>query len=78
MKTAVSLPDDLFRRADALARRTGKSRSRVVLDALAEYLARREPNAVTTALDAFADELRPEPDAWGTEAGRRALKRSEW
>src|SRR4051794_12532771 len=57
MKTAESIPDDLFRQADALARRLGKSRSEVYREALADYVARREPGAVTRALDEIADEL---------------------
>ena len=47
MKTAVSIPDDLFRRADELASRLGKSRSEIYREALADYVARREPGAVT-------------------------------
>lgn len=78
MKTAISLPDDLHRRADALARRLGKSRSEVYRDALSEYLARREPQAVTDALDRLADELDLSPGPWLTEAGRQALERTEW
>ena len=42
MKTAVSLPDELFERAEELAARLGKSRSQVYREALAEYLFRRE------------------------------------
>ena len=57
MKTAVSIPDDLFRRAEDLARRLGKSRSQVYREALAEYVFRREPRSVTQALDEVADEL---------------------
>jgi predicted transcriptional regulator len=78
MKTAVSIPDDLFERAEELAQRLGKSRSQVYREALAEYLFRREPRSVTSALDELADELAPEADRWAVEAGRRALERSEW
>ncbi len=78
MKTAVSIPDDLFRRAEELARRLGKSRSQVYREALAEYVVRREPRAVTAALDKIADALGSESDAWLAEAGRRTLNRSEW
>jgi antitoxin MazE6 len=49
MKTAVSIPDSLFWRAEQLARRSGKSRSQLYREALAEYLARREPDPVTGA-----------------------------
>ncbi len=78
MKTAVSIPDELFRRADELAQRLGKSRSEVYREALAEYVFRREPRSVTASLDALADELASERDGWLSEAGRRTLTRSEW
>ncbi len=78
MKTAVSIPDDLFRRADELAGRLGKSRSEVYREALADYVARRDPGAVTRALDAIADDLTAEGDAFVTQAARQALERSEW
>jgi predicted transcriptional regulator len=78
MKTAVSIPDALFQRAEKLARRLGKSRSQIYQEALAEYVARREPAAVTTALDEVVAELGGDVDGWTAEAGRRALERSEW
>jgi len=78
MKTAVSIPDELFRRADAFARKFKKSRSQVYREALAEYLARREPNAVTAALDAVIADVGAEIDPWAAAASRAALERSEW
>lgn len=78
MKTAVSIPDDLFRRADELAERLGKSRSEVYREALADYVARREPGAVTRALDELVDELAADYDGVAANAARRALNRSEW
>jgi predicted transcriptional regulator len=67
-----------FARAEALAAREGKSRSQVYREALTEYVQRRDPRAVTAALDQLADELDPPRDAWSAEASRRALARSEW
>lgn len=78
MKTAISIPDALFRRAERLARRAGKSRSQLYQEALAEYLARREPAPVAAALDAILDELGEDSGGWQAAAGRRALERSEW
>lgn len=78
MKTAVSIPDELFRRADELAGRLGKSRSEVYREALADYVARRDVGAVTRALDEIADELMTEDAAFVTEAARQTLERSEW
>jgi predicted transcriptional regulator len=78
MKTAVSIPDELFRRADELAGRLGKSRSEVYREALADYVARRDPGAVTRALDEIADELAAEDDAFVAAAARQTLEGSEW
>jgi Arc/MetJ-type ribon-helix-helix transcriptional regulator len=78
MKTAVSIPDDLFRQADELARRLGKSRSEVYREALADYVSRREAGAVTRALDEIADELAGDGAEFAAEAARRTLEHSEW
>ncbi len=78
MKTAVSIPDELFRQADELASRLGKSRSEIYREALADYLARREPGAVTHALNVLADELSADSGEFASEAAREALQRSEW
>jgi predicted transcriptional regulator len=78
MKTAVSIPDELFRQADELARRLGKSRSQVYREALAEYVLRRDPRAVTGILDEVAGEFDAGRDAWASEAARQALERAEW
>lgn len=77
MKTAISLPDSLFERAERLAESLGKSRSELYRDALAEYMSRREKVIVTDEYNRLADEL-PETDRWAGEAGRRALERNEW
>ena len=78
MKTAVSIPDDLFARAEELAQRLGKSRSQVYREALADYVQRCEPQAITRTLDELAGELETGQDAWTSAAGRRALERTEW
>lgn len=78
MKTAISIPDDLFRRADELAGRLGKSRSELYRDALADYLGRREPGGVTSALNDLADELSKDRAGFVAEAARRTLEHSEW
>jgi metal-responsive CopG/Arc/MetJ family transcriptional regulator len=78
MKTAVSIPDELFSRADEMARKTGKSRSQLYQEALSEYLLRRDPGAVTQAMDEALTDIDPRPGAWVVEAGRQTLRRSEW
>ncbi len=78
MKTAISIPDDLFEQADRLARRSNRSRSQVFSDALREYLARHSPDEITEALDRALDEIGEAPDPFVRCAARRVLKRVEW
>ena len=78
MKTAVSIPDDLFRRADELAERLGKSRSEIYREALADYVERRDLAAVTSALNEIADEMAADQTGFIDHAARRTLERSEW
>jgi predicted transcriptional regulator len=49
MKTSISIPDDVFERAERLARRTKKSRSRLFSGAVSEYVDRHAPENVTDA-----------------------------
>ncbi len=77
MKTAVSIPDDLFEDADRLARRLGHSRSQLYSRALRDFVARHEPSSVTAALDAVVAE-ESAVDAFVARAGRHAVERSDW
>lgn len=51
MKTAISIPDELFRAADAAAKRLGLARSEFYRRALAAYLERHNEQLVTGALN---------------------------
>ena len=51
MKTAISLPDDVFTAADALAGRLGLSRSELYATAVAEFLVKHTASEVTARLD---------------------------
>jgi len=51
MKTAVSLPDDLFGAADALARDLGMSRSALYAAAVSEYVAKHRSRDLVETLD---------------------------
>jgi metal-responsive CopG/Arc/MetJ family transcriptional regulator len=52
VKTAISIPDELFEAADRLARRQGLSRSALYRRAVERYLAEHETAEVTARLDA--------------------------
>lgn len=78
MKTAVSLPDDLYDEAEKLAGELGKSRSQLYQEAVREYVYRHQPEAITEAMNRVCDELDSRPDPFMTEAARRILERTEW
>jgi metal-responsive CopG/Arc/MetJ family transcriptional regulator len=78
MKTAISVPDDVYEGAERLARRTKKSRSRLFSDALKEYLARHAPDEVTEAMNRACAEAGQATDPFVSSAARRILERSEW
>jgi len=50
MKIAVSLPDGLFKMAEATSRRLRVSRSELYAKALAEFLKRQQENTITERL----------------------------
>jgi len=78
MKTAISLPDDLFESADELAERLGVSRSELYAEAVAEYLAKHRDEDVTARLnDVYADEASGVDPALRS-AQARSLGSSEW
>lgn len=79
MKTAVSLPDDLFHGAERYAKRTRKSRSQLYAEALAEYLARHAPDEVTEHMNVVVEQLgESASDRFVSGAARRVLKGVEW
>jgi len=78
MKTAVSIPDDVFEEAEALAHRAERSRSDIYARALEEYLARHAPDRVTEAMDRVLSDIDESPDRFVSRAARRTLQRGEW
>ena len=51
MKTSVSIPDDIFDSADALAEEMGMSRSELYAMAVSEYVAKHRATNITARLD---------------------------
>lgn len=78
MKTAISIPDDVFRSAERAAKRLGVSRSELFTRAVREYLGASRDASVTASYDeAFAmdnDELAD----FRREATRKTLLSIEW
>lgn len=80
MKTAISIPDDLFHEIDACSRRLRVSRSRLIASAAREYLARHgAPTGATAAWNrAIAEAGQPgeEPAAVALQKRSKAVIRA--
>lgn len=80
VKTAISLPDALYHRAERVAQRLGRTRSALYAEALEAYLdATEEADEVTAALDElYADAAAATSRVPGAAAGRRLVDSGQW
>ncbi|MEO8622135.1 MAG: ribbon-helix-helix domain-containing protein [bacterium] len=78
MKTAISLPDDLFSSADALARRLGVTRSGLIAAALAEFVAKHKAAKISERLNAVYATEEGSLDPAVSGAQRRAIEQTAW
>lgn len=80
MKTAISIPDDVFQKAEQLARREGRSRSDVYSSAVREYVARYGTDDLTETIDRAMAELgeAAAPDDFVRTAAAGRLRDSAW
>jgi predicted transcriptional regulator len=78
MKTAISLPDAVFRDAERFARHAKKSRSKLYADALSEYLARHSPDEITESLNQIAAKINGNDLPFVTRAARKLVAREAW
>jgi metal-responsive CopG/Arc/MetJ family transcriptional regulator len=78
MKVAVSIPDDIFAEAEALARRLKSTRSDVYSRALGEFIGHHAPERVTELMNNVVADVGPEPGGFRAAAARRVLKKVEW
>lgn len=78
MKTAVSVPNEVFRPAESAARRLGLSRSALYTDALREYLQRHRADRVREKLDQVygREESRLDPALGKLQS--RSLPKGKW
>jgi len=78
MKTAVSIPDEVFEEAERLASELQTSRSQLYSRALQEFVARHAPDRLTEAMNRVVDEVGAEVDEFSRSAARRVLEKVEW
>lgn len=79
MKTAISIPNDVFEEAERVAAELKQSRSQLYSRAVREYVARHSADSVTAALDAvYAGENDESELEFLRVVARRTLGHSEW
>jgi predicted transcriptional regulator len=81
MKVAVSIPDDVFSKADALAKRLKMRRSALYARALGDLIAREDVSlteSINAAVDAMTEQDRDEERLWLSSGARTVLKHTEW
>lgn len=62
MKTAISIPDELFEKAEELAERLDVSRSQLYARAISEYTTRHSSEQIREKLDQVYGEMESELD----------------
>jgi metal-responsive CopG/Arc/MetJ family transcriptional regulator len=79
MKTAISIPDDLFKAAERIARRLGLSRSQLYQRAILHFLEGQAGSHMTEALDQVYDSREPIAlDPVLDRMQRASLPQEEW
>jgi metal-responsive CopG/Arc/MetJ family transcriptional regulator len=78
MKTAVSLPDELFRMAEATARRLRVSRSELYAKAIAEFVKAQQENSITQRLDDLYSRRTAKVDSGLHRAQLESLEKDAW
>ena len=78
MKTAVSLPDDLFLEAEAAAQRLQLSRSQLYSTAIAEFLENRRNESITERLNEIYTGQPAKVDEALQSAQLKTLKPESW
>jgi hypothetical protein len=78
MKTAVSLPDPLFARAEAAAKRLRMSRSKLYATALARFLEDDATRGIKERLDEIYSKEEARLDPCLHELQLRSLPQEEW
>jgi len=78
VKTAISIPDEVFEAAEKLAARLGLSRSQLYATAVREYVQLRDRRAVTAQLDAVYEHADSGLELQVAEAQAASLDDEDW
>ncbi len=78
MKTAISIPDKLFRKVDQYAQKHGYSRSELFAKAVAQYLEMHPSDHITKQLDEIYSSEPAELNKTLSNMQLSSIKKEEW
>jgi metal-responsive CopG/Arc/MetJ family transcriptional regulator len=78
MKTAISIPNDIYNSAEQLASQLGKSRSQLYTQALSNYVSKHRKENVTEKLNEVYGIDDPKPDTFLSDLQFKSLPKEEW
>lgn len=78
MKTAISIPDDIFSLAEQFAKRQHLSRSELYAQAVSEYVEEHEALLVREKLDAVYSTEPSKPDPVLARLQTQAIGKEDW
>jgi len=78
MKTAISIPDEIFHTANHLANRLGMSRSEFYSKAVSNYIAAHQNEALTKTLDEIYEKEASEVDPVVDLMQLKSLPKEQW
>ena len=78
MKTAISIPDDVFEAADRTARKLGVSRSELYATAVHEFIERHRVEDVTSKLNEVYGSTKSDLDDQLRKMQSRVLAKENW
>ena len=78
MKTAISIPDPLYKEAERLTKRLRIPRSQLYAKALAEYIQRQRSRGIKEALDEVYEIESSDLDPVLTHLQSATLRREDW
>lgn len=78
MKTAISVPDEVFEAADRTAKKLGVSRSELYSTAVYEYIERHKIEGVTSRLNNLYTSQDSKLDGYLGQMQGQSLKKEDW
>jgi len=78
MKTAISIPDPIFKAAERLARRLGMTRSRLYTKAVAEYIQKHRNDEVCEKLNEIYEKESSSLDQATQAMQWTSIEKEEW